>query len=91
MSEETLTIEALVESNNILQEEVLRLRNSNRVLRTVVRTLRASLTTLREQVAVAQQNDEMFKAFCAGEFDVKSTHSADGGLPEPESQVERTV
>jgi hypothetical protein len=91
MSEETLTLQALVESNDMLQEELNRVRNTNRVLRTVVRQLRTSLTTLREQVAVAAQNDETFKAFCAGEFDVKGTNPSEAGLAEAGSQVESAV
>jgi hypothetical protein len=98
MSEETLTLQALVESNDMLQEELNRVRNTNRVLRTVVRQLRTSLTTLREQVAVAAQNDETFKAFCEGQFDVrgsfehtfdvKGTNPTEAGLAEAGSQVE---
>jgi cell division septum initiation protein DivIVA len=91
MSEETLTLDAVVEANEMLQDEVNRLRNTNRVLRTVVRQLRSALTTLREQVAVAVQNDETFRSFCAGEFDVKSTRSGEVGLTEPDPQVKPTV
>jgi hypothetical protein len=85
MSEETFTIEAVMESNDILQEEVTRLRNSNRVLRAVVRALRASITTLRTQVELAKENDETFKAFCNGEFDVTVTDPSESGLLEPGS------
>jgi len=88
MSEETLTLDAVVESNEILQEEVSRLRTSNRVLRQVVRALRASITTLRTQGELARENDEVFKAFCNGEFDVKGTNPEESGLLEPGSQVE---
>lgn len=85
MSEETLTLEAVVEANNLLQEELGRVRSNNRVLRTVVRALRTSLTTLREQVAAAAENDETFKRFCAGEFDVKGKNPDESGLLEPGS------
>jgi FtsZ-binding cell division protein ZapB len=69
MSEETFTIESLVESNNILQGEVTTLRNSNRILRTVHRALRAANESLRRQVEQAAFNDETFKQFCNGDFD----------------------
>ena len=69
MSEETFTIESLVESNGILQDEVSQLRNSNRILRTVHRALRSANESLRRQMEQAVINDETFKQFCAGEFD----------------------
>lgn len=69
MLEETFTIEALVESNEMLQEEVTRLRNSNRICRTVIRALRATVTSQRSTLELAQYNDETFKSFCAGDFD----------------------
>jgi hypothetical protein len=83
MSEETFTLEAVVESNDILREENNRLRNNNRVLRQVVRALRSTVTTLRTQVELAKENDEVFKAFCNGEFDVKGTDPSEAGLVEP--------
>ena len=88
MSEETLVDQALIEANEMLQEDNGRLRNNNRVLRTVIRQLRESLSALRAGIAVAQENDETFKRFCAGEFDVKSTNLDESGLLEPGSQVE---
>lgn len=88
MSEQA--IGALVEANEILQEELNRLRNNNRVLRTVIRALRESVTTLREQVAVATQNDDLFKAYCAGDFDA-SISTVNGGLPEAGEIVEAAV
>jgi DNA-binding ferritin-like protein len=78
-----LELEAVVESNEILQEENSRLRNSNRVLRQVVRALRATVTTMRTQVELAKENDDVFKAFCNGEFDVKGTDPSESGLLEP--------
>ena len=91
MSEETFTIQALLESNNIWQEEVSKLRNSNRVLRTVFRSLRAANESLRAQVDLARFNDETFKAFCQGEFDAPVTEYAQGGLPTASSVVEPLV
>ena len=77
MEEKQLTIEALIESNEILQEEVNRLRNTNRILRTVVHQLRTSLETARTQVAIAEKNDEIFKSYCLGSFDV---HTCDAQM-----------
>ena len=65
MSEGTLAFDALVESNNILQEEITRLRYSNRTLRTVVRALRSTCDSLRAQAEQANFNDETFKKMCA--------------------------
>jgi hypothetical protein len=90
MSEETLVDQALIEANEMLQEDNGRLRNNNRVLRTVIRQLRESLSALRAGIAVAQENDETFKRFCAGEFDV-STNLDESGLLEPGSQVNPAV
>ena len=98
MSEETLTIEALIESNNMLQEEVTRLRNSNRILRTVHRALRATLESQRSQLELASFNDDVFKRFCAGEFDSPNQFDAkvevptgEGALLEPEGQADQSV
>jgi hypothetical protein len=98
MSEETFTIESLIESNNILQTELTRLRASNRILRTVHRALRATLESQRAQLELASFNDDTFKRFCNGEFDhpgqfdaVVTEQVADGGLPEPTSQAEQSV
>lgn len=86
MVEETLDpqfcIASLTEANDMLQEEVTRLRNSNRILRTVHRALRAANESLRAQVELAKFNDDTFKAFCNGEFDAPSATPVDGGLPE---------
>lgn len=84
-------IAALVESNEILGEENGRLRNNNRVLRTVVSALRDTVTKLRESVAIAQQNDEIFKSFCQGDFDAPVSTPAQGGLPVGQSSVEPAV
>jgi hypothetical protein len=92
MSEETLdpkeTIDALIESNDILQEEVSRLRVSNKVVRTVNRALRDANKSLQRQVDLAQFNDETFKSFCNGEFDARFPITAEGGLPEAGKGVE---
>jgi hypothetical protein len=85
MSEEKQTIAALIESNDILQEEVSRLRNSNRILRTVHRALRAANESLRAQVELAEFNDNTFKSFCQGDFDVTVPNPSDDGLLEPGS------
>ena len=58
-------IDALVESNEFLQEEVSRLRNNNRMLRTVISAQRKTATVLRDQVAIAAANDEAFKEMCS--------------------------
>ncbi len=81
MSGETFTIESLVEANEILQEEVTRLRNSNRILRTVHSALRAANESLRAQVELAKFSDETFKRFCQGKFDAPVTSTDNGALP----------
>lgn len=98
MSEETFTVESLIESNNILQDEVDRLRQSNRILRTVHRALRAANDSLRRQVALAQVNDDVFKRFCSGEFDSPNQFGEAvaapeelGGLPNSEGQAAQAV
>ena len=101
MSEETYTIEvdgnkeliqSLLEANDTLQEEVSRLRNSNRILRTVHRALRAANESLRAQIELAQFNDDTFKRFCSGEFDAVVTAAPDeSGLLEPGSQANSSV
>lgn len=94
MSEEQdkdFVIAGLVESNNILQSEVAQVRRSNRILRTVNSALRKSIDSLRRTHELAVQNDEMFKRFCNGDFDVPSTQLDESGLLEPGSQVEALV
>jgi hypothetical protein len=81
-------LDAIVESNDLLQEEVTRLRETNTMLRRVNRALRRTLDSLRNQVAAAAENDETFKAFCAGEFDDQVIETEDAGLAESVSQVE---
>jgi L-2-hydroxyglutarate oxidase LhgO len=91
MSEETFTIESLVEANDILQEEVSRLRNSNRILRTVHSALRAANESLRAQIELAKFSDEAFKRFCAGEFDAPVTSTDNGVLPASGNLVDPLV
>lgn len=93
MSEETLEqkdvlIASLLESVDCLREEVARVRNSNRILRRVHAALRSANAALKASVDMAQQNDELFRRFCEGEFDAKVTRPVDGGLPEAGTQVE---
>ena len=103
MEEQTYSqgvVDALVESNEILQEEVSRLRNNNRMLRTVISAQRKTATVLRDQVAIAAANDEAFKAMCQEtivqenfvykpeSFDVMVEPTDEGGLPGVLSPVE---
>ena len=92
MSEETQVVDALVESNDMLQEEeVSRLRETNTMLRRVNRALRRTLDSLRNQVANAAENDDTFRRYCEGEFDAQVTEPGDAGLAEAGSQVEEAV
>jgi hypothetical protein len=92
MSEETvdkdLVITSLLESVENLREEIQQVRINNRILRRVHSALRSANTALRNKVELAQQNDELFKQFCNGDFDAEVTRPEDGGLPEPGTQVE---
>jgi hypothetical protein len=54
-------IEALEESNELLQEELTRHRRANKILRIVNRSLRA-------QITIAHSNDEAFKEFALSEI-----------------------
>jgi hypothetical protein len=84
-------IASLLESNELLREEMQQLRNNNRILRRVHSALRSANTSLRNQVALAQQNDELFKELCTSDFGAKVTSPEDGGLPEPGTQAEASV
>jgi hypothetical protein len=92
MSEETLDkdamIASLLESIENLREEIQQVRVNNRILRRVHSALRSANAALRNKVELAQQNDELFKQFCSGEFDAEVTRLDEGGLPEPRTQVE---
>lgn len=95
MAGETLdkdqVIASLLESNEMLREEMQQLRNNNRILRRVHSALRHANTALRNQVALAQQNDELFKELCTSDFGVKVTSPEEGGLPETGTQAEASV
>ena len=88
MSEEKQVIESLLESNDLLQGEVNRLRNSNRILRRVHSALRQANESLRRQVALAHENDALFKQFCNGDFDAPSPSESEGVLPAASHEVE---
>jgi FtsZ-binding cell division protein ZapB len=88
MEDKELIIAGLMESNDILQQEVSKVRNQNRILRTVVRSLRTANDSLRRTAEVAQQNDELFKSFCQGDFDATVSCDAEGGLPSASHEVE---
>jgi len=76
-----LVIAGLIEANDILVEQANRLRNNNRVLRTVIRQLRSANAELRQSQAIAAENDGVLKAFFQGEFDAPVSTEAQGGLP----------
>ena len=84
-------VDALVESNDLLQEEVTRLRETNAMLRRVNHALRRTLDSLRNQVANAAENDDTFRRFCDGEFDAPVIEDGDAGLAEAASQVESAI
>ena len=84
-------LDAIVESNDSLQEEVTRLRETNAMLRRVNHALRRTLDSLRNQVATAAENDDTFRRYCEGEFDAQVTEPGDAGLAEAGSQVEEAV
>ena len=82
LEEKESVIASLIESNDCLQEEVSRLRNSNRILRTVHKALRGQVSSLMRQIELAHFNDETFKAFCNGEFDSRLVSTEEAGLAE---------
>jgi FtsZ-binding cell division protein ZapB len=88
MEDKDLVIAGLIESNDILQQEVTKVRNSNRILRTVVRALRTANESLRRTVEIAQQNDETFKDLCEGKFDAEVSCDAEDGLSGSSHEVE---
>lgn len=67
--EDEQTIAALLEANDLLGEDNSRLRNSNTVLRNVLRKLRETIAIQKKQIEQSTFNDETFKSFCQGEFD----------------------
>jgi hypothetical protein len=88
MSEEKHIVESLVEANDLLQGELSRLRDQNKILRKVHSALRRANDSLRRQVELARQNDELFKQYCDGDFDAPSSSPSEGGLPTPRHEVE---
>ena len=92
MSEETLDkdamIASLLESIDNLRDEIQQVRINNRILRRVHSALRSANTALRNKVELAEQNDELFKQFCSGDFDAKVTSPEEVGLTKPGTQVE---
>jgi hypothetical protein len=84
-------IASLMESVENLRGELAQLRNNNRILRRVHSALRSANQSLQNRVAIAQQNDELFKELCTSDFGAKVTSPEDGGLPEPGTQVEASV
>lgn len=87
MSEETLQekdalIASLLESIELLREEIQQVRVNNRILRRVHSALRSANTALRNKVELAEQNDELFKQFCNGDFDAEVTRPVEAGLAE---------
>lgn len=95
MPEETLdkdqVIASLMESVDSLRGELAQTRNNTRILRRVHSALRSANDSLRKQVTLAQENDDLFKRFCEGDFDAKVTSPVEGGLPTPGTQVESQV
>ena len=89
--EKDQVIASLIESNDNLRGELAQLRNNNRILRRVHSALRSANQTLRNQLAIAQQNDELFKELCTSDYGAKVTRPEDGGLPEPGTQAEASV
>lgn len=91
MSEETLdkdvVIASLLESIENLREEIQQVRHNNRILRRVHSALRSANQALRNKIVLAEENDQLFKQFCNGDFDAKVMSPEDGGLPETGTQV----
>ena len=85
-------VDQLVVGNESLHEENARLKTANRILRTVVRTLRTTNAGLREQIAQAAENDEMFRELCATykprEISERVGLVEQGGLPDATGTVD---
>lgn len=88
LAEKDSIIASLVESVDCMREELARVRQNNRILRRVHSALRSANASLQASVAMAQENDNLFKQFCNGDFDAKVTSPSEGGLPEDGTQVE---
>jgi hypothetical protein len=67
-SEKDAIIASLMESVENLRGELAQLRNNNRILRRVHSALRAANQSLQNRVAIAQQNDELFKELCQSTY-----------------------
>ena len=89
-NEKDVIIASLMESVENLRGELAQLRNNNRILRRVHSALRSANQSLQNRVAIAQQNDDLFKELCTSDFGAV-TSPEDGGLPEPGTQVEAPV
>ena len=89
-NEKDVIIASLMESVENLRGELAQLRNNNRILRRVHSALRSANQSLQNRVAIAQQNDELFKELCTSNFGAV-TSPEDGGLPEPGTQVKALV
>lgn len=75
-----LLIESLIESNDLLRGELQQIRNNNRILRRVHSALRSANTALRNQVAIAENNDKLFKEMCEDGFGAPVTSPDETGL-----------
>lgn len=71
------SIRDLEDTVEILNEEIARVRNSNRILR-------VANSSLRRQINIAHQNDEDFKSMCQGDIALDVLEN-EGGLPEPQA------
>ena len=98
MSEDKdLIVASLLEANEILGEQLNRMKVSQSTLRAVNSALRKSIMVMQSQLDIAHQNDEMFKKFCAGEFDAPNQFVAEvaegveGGLPKTATVVEPLI
>lgn len=89
-------IASLLEANEILRSEVQRLTVSRSTLRRINGALRESITSMQRQIAIAQENDELFKDLCAGKFDAPGQFDAkvtetNGALPTVGTVVEPLI
>lgn len=73
MEDQKFLIESLEEAVELLQDEITRVRKTNKVLRIVN-------GGLRRRLAFAAQNDQAFKDFCA--TDITTDADDEGGLPD---------
>lgn len=86
-----LIISQLIESNTVLNEEIQRVRDSNRILRTANRALQGANASLRRIAETAQKNDDMFKDLCDGKFDAPVSRDDPAGLALTSHEVEPLV